>query len=29
MYVDVQGRKGESWTPLSGGLNKVYPKPTM
>ena len=29
MYVDVQGGKGESWTPLSGGLNKVYPKPTM
>ena len=28
MYVDVQGGKGESWTPLSGGLNKVYPKPT-
>ena len=28
MYVDVQGGRGTSWTPLSGGLNKVYPKPT-
>lgn len=29
MYVDVQGGKGKSLTPPSGGLNKVYTKPTM
>ena len=28
MYVDVQGGKGKSLTPPSGGLNKVYTKPT-